>query len=76
MAIIGTIRKKAGVAVVFITVAILAFIFTDLFSKGDTRPNKLASVNGSDISFVEFENAVANVENNMKQQYVCKEKRS
>ncbi len=69
MAIIGTIRKKAGVAVVFITVAILAFIFTDLFSKGDTRPNKLASVNGSDISFVEFENAVANVENNMKQQY-------
>ncbi len=70
MAIIGTIRKKAGVLVVaIIALAILAFIFTDLFSNRDTRPTKVASVNGMDISFQEFETTTTNIEENMKQQY-------
>lgn len=70
MAIIGTIRKKAGVLVVaVIALAILAFIFTDLFSNRDPRPTKIASVNGMDISFQEFETSTANFEENLKQQY-------
>ncbi|MEE0889919.1 MAG: peptidylprolyl isomerase [Bacteroidales bacterium] len=70
MALIGTIRKKAGVLVVaIIALAILSFIFTDLFSNRDPRPTKIASVNGMDISFQEFETAIANMEENMKQQY-------
>ncbi len=70
MAIIGTIRRKAGVLVVaVIALAILAFIFTDLFSNRDTRPAKIASINGMDISFQEFEAATANAEESMKQQY-------
>lgn len=70
MAIIGRIRKKAGLAVALITVAILAFIFSDLWKRnaGD-RPTKLATVNGVDISFAEYERAVKNAEDNMKQQY-------
>ena len=41
MALIGTIRKKAGVLVVaIIALAILSFIFTDLFSNRDPRPTK------------------------------------
>lgn len=70
MALIGTIRKKAGVLVVaIIALAILSFIFTDLFSNRDPRPTKIASVNGMDISFQEFETASTNAEENMKQQY-------
>ena len=70
MALIGTIRKKAGVLVVaIIALAILSFIFTDLFSNRDPRPTKIASVNGMDISFQEFEITTANVEEQMKQQY-------
>jgi peptidyl-prolyl cis-trans isomerase D len=70
MALIGTIRKKAGVLVVaIIALAILSFIFTDLFSNRDPRPTKIASVNGMDISFQEFEQMTANIEESMKQQY-------
>ena len=70
MAIIGKIRKRAGIAVAVIAVAILAFIFSDLWTRnGANRPTVLAKINGSDISFQEYELAVTNVENNLKQQY-------
>ena len=70
MAIIGTIRKKAGVLVVaIIALAILSFIFTDLFSNRDPRPTKIANVNGMDISFQEFETTTAKFEERLKQQY-------
>lgn len=70
MAIIGKIRKRAGIAVAVIAVAILAFIFSDLWTRnGGNRPTVLAKINGSDISFQEYELAVTNVENNLKQQY-------
>lgn len=55
--------------VAIIALAILSFIFTDLFSNRDPRPTKIASVNGMDISFQEFETAIANMEENKKQQY-------
>lgn len=55
--------------VAIIALAILSFIFTDLFSNRDPRPTKIASVNGMDISFQEFETAIANMEEYMKQQY-------
>lgn len=70
MAIIGSIRKRAGFAVGFIALAILAFIFSDLWRRdGGDRPTKLATVNGMDISFAEYERAVKNAEDNLKQQY-------
>ncbi len=70
MAIIGKIRKRAGISVAVIAIAIVAFIVGDLFTgQGGDGPSKLASVNGADISFAEYERAVLAAENNMKQQY-------
>lgn len=70
MAIIGKIRKRAGLAVALIAIAIIAFILGDLFTRnGGDRPTKLATVNGMDISIPEYERAVENMENNIKQQY-------
>ncbi len=70
MAIIGKIRKRAGISVAVIAIAIGAVIIGDLFNgQGGDRPTKLATVNGADISFLEYERTVTNVENNLKQQY-------
>lgn len=70
MAIIGKIRKRAGIAVALIALAIVAFILSDLLGgRQGSAPSKLASINGTDITFSEFEKAATNAENNMKQQY-------
>mgnify|MGYP003391287806 FL=1 len=70
MAIIGKIRKRAGIAVALIALAIVAFILSDLLGgRQGSAPSKLASINGADITFAEYEKAVTNAENNMKQQY-------
>lgn len=69
MAIIGKIRKRGGIAVAIVAIAILAFIFSDLLTRnGDSRPSKIASINGIDINFNEFDEATTTIENNMKQQ--------
>lgn len=70
MAIIGKIRKRAGIAVAIIALAIVSFILSDLLGgRQGSAPSKLASINGADITFAEYEKAVTNAENNMKQQY-------
>lgn len=70
MAIIGKIRKRAGIAVGLIALAIVAFILSDLLGgRQGNVPSVLATINGTDISFAEYEKAVANTENNLKQQY-------
>ena len=67
MAIIGKIRKRAGIAVGLIALAIVAFILSDLLGgRQGNVPSVLATINGTDISFAEYEKAVANTENNLK----------
>ena len=69
MAIIGRIRKRAGIAVAIIAIAILSFIFSDIFTKSATAPNNIATVDGVEITRNEFEEMSQNIETNMKQQY-------
>ncbi|MDR0790387.1 MAG: SurA N-terminal domain-containing protein [Bacteroidales bacterium] len=69
MAIIGSIRKKSGLAVAVVAIAIVAFILGDLSKKGQRAPNEIAKVNDRDITFGEFNFNVEQAENNMKQQY-------
>ena len=68
MAIIGRIRKRAGIAVAIIAIAILSFIFSDIFTKSSSAPNNIATVDGVEITNVEFEEMSLNIETNMKQQ--------
>ena len=69
MAIIGRIRKRAGLSVAVIAIAILAFIFSDLFTRQSPMPNNIARVNGEEITHHEFNEVSMNIENNMRQQY-------
>lgn len=69
MAIIGKIRKRAGIAVIFVTIAILAFVFNDLFSRRTTAPADIVKVNGVGMSANKYLADVENAENLTKQQY-------
>ena len=69
MAIIGRIRKRAGIAVAIIAIAILSFIFSDIFTKNTSAPNNIATIDGVEITRNEFEEMSQNIETNMKQQY-------
>jgi PPIC-type PPIASE domain. len=70
MAIIGRIRQKAWIAVALIAVAILAFIFMDGMDKfGNKTPNNIATIDGVEITRMEFEAKSATIEANMKRQY-------
>ncbi|MDR1724782.1 MAG: SurA N-terminal domain-containing protein [Bacteroidales bacterium] len=68
MAIIGRIRKRSGLAVAIVAIAIVAFILGDLAKKGQKSPNEIAKVNDYDITFSEFNFNVEQAEINMKQQ--------
>ena len=69
MAIIGRIRKRAGIAVAIIAIAILSFIFSDIFSQsGNKIPNNIGVVDGTEITKVEFDQMSQTIETNMKQQ--------
>lgn len=69
MAIIGRIRKRAGIAVAIIAIAILSFIFSDIFTKNTSVPNNIGTIDGVEITRNEFEEMSQNIETNMKQQY-------
>lgn len=71
MAILGEIRKKTGLLIVVIGVAMLAFVAGDLFSDNSIvrrlftgDPNEVGSVNGESITLAEFINAQSNMGNN------------
>lgn len=69
MAIIGRIRKRAGIAVAVIAIAILSFIFSDIFSGSSTKiPNNMGVVDGTEITKLEFEEMSKTIETNMLQQ--------
>ena len=70
MAIIGRIRKRGGLAVAIVAIAILAFIFSDLFTRNRDggMPNKVASIDGMDININEYNSRSEMTENQMRQQ--------
>ena len=70
MAIIGRIRKRGGLAVTVVAIAILAFIFSDLLTRnrGEGMPTKVASVDNMDINNNEFNSRSEMSENNMRNQ--------
>ncbi len=66
MAIINSIRKRSGLAVLVISLAIAAFILTDLFGKmlqgGGPESMNVGHIQGERISYQEFNNRVSFVE--------------
>ena len=62
MATLNKIRSKAGLLVVIIGVALLAFIVGDFLNSGHTfyamNQNKVAVVNGTNIGVEEFQERV------------------
>ena len=70
MAIIGKIRKRGGLAVTIVAIAILAFIFSDLLTRnrGEGMPNKIASIDNMDININEFNSRSELMENQMRNQ--------
>lgn len=69
MAIIGKIRKRAGIAVIFVAIAILAFVFNDLFSKQPSAPADIVKVDGVGMDVNKYMMEIENAENNSKRQY-------
>lgn len=68
MAAIGRIRKHSGLLLIIIGAALLAFILGDFVRKGQTHTNKLAVIDGQNLSWNEFENKFKEVEEKYKQQ--------
>ena len=68
MAAIGRIRKHSGLLLIIIGAALLAFILGDFVRKGQSHTNKIAVVDGENVSWTEFENRFKDVEEKFKQQ--------
>ncbi|MCU0434053.1 MAG: SurA N-terminal domain-containing protein [Bacteroidia bacterium] len=76
MTILSRIRSRVALLVGIIFVAILAFVLTDVFSgqsglMGGGGPGDVGSINGSSISYKEFDNKVKSYssdDNNMSEQ--------
>lgn len=70
MAIIGRIRKRGGLAVTIVAIAILAFVFSDLLTRNNTggMPDKVASIDGMDIGINEYNTRSEQTEQQVKAQ--------
>ncbi|MCL2041246.1 MAG: SurA N-terminal domain-containing protein [Bacteroidales bacterium] len=70
MAVIGRIRQYSGLTVVFVGVALAAFVLGDFGRKGCNRrgdgSDVVTTVAGTDISYITFERAVARQQQIMK----------
>ena len=74
MATLETIRNKAGILItVFIGLALVAFILTDLLTSGRTifsgNANEIAVIDGKSVSYSEFEQKLSQLEEWTKLQY-------
>lgn len=63
MAVIGKIRKQSGLLMILIGGAMVAFILGDLLGSGSSllgggTPNEVGEINGTKISYAQFENQV------------------
>lgn len=68
MAIIGNIRKKSGLVIILIGVALLAFVLGDFVKKGPKKGNNIGAIAGEEITRTDFENKVQKQEDQYKQQ--------
>ena len=73
MATIERIRKRSGVLIVVVFVALMAFVLGDLFRAGGSKffgdPNVIGSVNGEDISRLELSQGIEDLKAANPQQY-------
>ncbi|MBN2164730.1 MAG: peptidylprolyl isomerase [Marinilabiliaceae bacterium] len=74
MATLETIRNKAGILIsVFIGLALVAFILTDLLSSGSSMftgaSNEIGTVDGNSISYEEYQYRLSQLEEWTKMQY-------
>jgi peptidyl-prolyl cis-trans isomerase D len=67
MAIIGSIRKQSGLAVIIVGVAIAAFVIGDFGKKRARGTTDIAVVNGEEIPYVDFSAKVEEALNNQKE---------
>ena len=58
MAIIGTIRKQSGLAVIIVGVAIAAFVIGDFGKKRARGTTDIAVVNGEEVTYTDFSGKV------------------
>lgn len=68
MAIIGNIRKKSGIVIIIIGVALAAFVLGDFVRKGPERGNDIGIIAGEAITHTDFESRVQKQEEQYKQQ--------
>ncbi len=68
MAVIGRIRKRSGLIVVIVGIALAAFVLGDFIKKGPRKSNTFAKIAGEKISYNEFEARVEEQVENFKQQ--------
>ncbi|MDP4265960.1 MAG: SurA N-terminal domain-containing protein [Bacteroidota bacterium] len=68
MALIGQIRKKSGILVAIIGIALAAFILGDFVRKSSKGRGELAKINGEKISYHEFDQKVNEQIDNYKKQ--------
>ena len=64
MAILGKIRQRSFILIVIIALALFSFVLADVIQSGgfNQTSRNVGSVNGTDISFDEFNVKVNNVE--------------
>lgn len=68
MAVIGKIRKRSGLLVIIIGLALAAFILGDFVRKGPKKGNNIGIIDGEDITYTDFEVKVQKQEEQYKQQ--------
>ncbi len=71
MATLGSIRKRSGLLIIVIGIAMLSFILTDLLRSGtslfQSEQNKVANIDGKDIDYKTFSRMVQVTAENYKQ---------
>jgi len=68
MAVIGKIRKRSGLLVIIIGLALAAFILGDFVRKGPKKGSNIGIIDGEDITYTDFEGKVQKQEEQYKQQ--------
>ncbi len=68
MAVIGSIRKRSGLLIIFVGVALAAFVLGDFIKQGPRKNVPLGVINGENISYQDFDEKVNDQVEYMKQQ--------
>ena len=69
MAVIGSIRKRSGLLIIIIGVALAAFVLGDFVKSNPKRSVNIGSVDGDEITIMDFNREVdKNIENAKQQQ--------